>query len=76
MPGITVSVQQMVDGLERAGGPIGLISWKHDESIESIVGSWPHGMKTERANRMGFVADESIDAIIKVFLEDELGRAP
>ena len=76
LPGITVSVQQMVDGLERAGGPIGLISWKHDESIESIVGSWPHGMKTERADRMGFVADESIDAIINVFLEDELGRAP
>jgi len=74
LPGITVTVQQMVDGLERVGGPVGLIKWKHDEAIESIVGSWPHGMKTKRADGMGFVADESIDAIIKVYVEDEMGK--
>lgn len=76
LPGITVTVQQMVDALERAGGAIGLIKWKRDEAIESIVASWPHGMHTARADALGFKADESIDAIIKVFLEDELGHAP
>lgn len=76
LPGITVTVQQMVDALERAGGAIGLIKWKRDEAIESIVASWPHGMHTTRADALGFEADESIDAIVKVFIEDELGRAP
>lgn len=74
LPGISVTVQQMVDGLERTGGHIGLIKWERDEAIESIVGSWPHGMITKRADSLGFVADESIDAIIQVFVEDEMGE--
>lgn len=74
LPGITVTVKEMMDGLKRAGGDVGLVKWERDEAIESIVGSWPHGMKTLRANALGFKADESIDAIISAFLEDELGR--
>lgn len=72
LPGITVTVAQMMAGLEKAGGDTGLISWQRDEAIEAIVGSWPRGMKTTRALRLGFEADENIDAIISVFLEDEL----
>lgn len=76
LPGITVSVEEMVESLKRAGGEVDLISWERDEAIESIVGSWPHGMKTMRADTLGFTADASIDAIIDVFLEDELGQKP
>jgi nucleoside-diphosphate-sugar epimerase len=74
LPGISVTVAEMVAGLGRAGGDSTLISWERDEVIEAIVGSWPHGMKTARANALGFAADDSIDAIIGVFLEEELGR--
>jgi nucleoside-diphosphate-sugar epimerase len=74
LPGITVTVAEMVAGLEKAGGVSGLISWERDEAIEAIVGSWPKGMKTTRATKLGFKADENIDAIIGVFLEDELGQ--
>ena len=74
LPGITVTVAQMMEGLEKAGGDMSLISWQRDEAIEAIVGSWPAGMKTTRAAKLGFAADENIDAIIGVFLEDELGH--
>ena len=72
LPGITVTVAQIVAGLEKAGGDTGLISWERDAAIEAIVSSWPEGMKTPRALKLGFEADENIDAIIEVFLEDEL----
>jgi len=71
LPGITVTVAEMVAGLEKVGGVSGLISWERDETIEAIVGSWPKGMKTARATKLGFKADKNIDAIIRIFLEDE-----
>ncbi len=74
LPGITVTVAQMLAGLERAGGDAGLVSWRRDAATEAIVGSWPKGMITTRAAKLGFEADENIDAIIGVFLEDELGN--
>lgn len=73
LPGITVTVREMLEALERAGGDVNLIEWKFDETIESIVSSWPHGMKTVRADHLGFAADKDIDSIIEVFREDELG---
>lgn len=74
LPGITVTVAEMVEALERAGGDISLIDWEFNQNIESIVGSWPYGMKTDRANHLGFAADKSMDSIIDVFREDELGH--
>ena len=74
LPGITVTVAQMIAGLLRAGGDVNLVSWQRDAAIEAIVGSWPEGMKTPRAQGLGFVSDDNIDAIISVFLEDELGQ--
>lgn len=71
LPGLTVTVSQMVAGLERAGGDTGLISWEADAAIEAIVGAWPRGMKTARADQLGFRSDGDIDAIIRVFQEDE-----
>ncbi|MDA7946956.1 MAG: NAD-dependent epimerase/dehydratase family protein [Hyphomicrobiaceae bacterium] len=73
LPGLTVTVAEMIAALERAGGDTSLISWEPDPAIEAIVGSWPQGMTTDRANALGFTADESIDAVVRQFLDDELG---
>lgn len=76
LPGITVTVNEMVEALKSAGGDSSLIRWERDADIERIVATWPAGMETPRANEMGFRTDESIHAIINAFLEDELGRKP
>ena len=74
LPGITVTVSEMVDALKAAGGNSSLIRWERDADVERIVATWPAGMETPRANEMGFRTDESIHAIINAFLEDEPGR--
>ncbi|MEM8743425.1 MAG: NAD-dependent epimerase, partial [Pseudomonadota bacterium] len=74
LPGMTVTVAEMVAALERGGGDAGLISWEPDANIEAIVGSWPQGMRTDRADALGFSADENLDAVVQQFVEDELGR--
>lgn len=65
LPGITVTVAQMVAGLEKAGGDTGLISWERDEAIEAIVGSWPSKFDTGRADTLGFAAGSSVDELIE-----------
>lgn len=68
LPGLTVSVYEMVEALKRAGGDHSLIRWEPDQDIARLVGSWPGSMNTVRADRMGFKKDESIDEIIQVFV--------
>ena len=74
LPGLTVSVREMVDGLEAVAGRdvIKRIVWQRDPFIERIVGSWPARFATQKAESMGFGADQSIEEIIRAFIEDEL----
>lgn len=74
LPGLTVSVQEMVDRLEAIAGRavIERIVWQRDPFIERIVGSWPARFAIEKAAALGFEADRSIDVIIQAFIEDEL----
>eukprot|EP00899_Mesostigma_viride_P009937 jgi/Mesvir1/18945/Mv18916-RA.1 len=71
LPGISVTVEEMVNALARAGGDTSLIRWERDEHIEKIVTSWPGKIETERGLELGFVADRDIDSIITCFLRSE-----
>lgn len=73
LPGLTVSVGEMIRSLERITGPevTGLISYEPDAFLQSIVLTWPPHYLTERANKLGFVKDESADEIIKTYIEEE-----
>ncbi len=75
MPGISVSVGEMIESLKRIAGAdrAALIRDEPDETIARIVDGWPRAFKTERALRLGFVADRSMDDIIRIHIEDELG---
>jgi hypothetical protein len=74
LPGLTVTVQAMVDALQAVAGTevAARITWQPDAFIEKIVGSWPARFAPERALAMGFAADESMDEIIQAFIEEEL----
>jgi D-erythronate 2-dehydrogenase len=74
LPGITVSVGEMVASLERVAGSAAtkLIRWEPDEGIKSIVKSWPARFETTRANSLGFPRDEGgFDRIIDEYVRDE-----
>jgi D-erythronate 2-dehydrogenase len=74
LPGITVSVQDMVKALEVIAGKkvIERIDWKPDPFIQKIVGSFPGRFMPTRALALGFEADPSMTEIIQNFVEDDL----
>ncbi|WP_025885138.1 D-erythronate dehydrogenase [Asaia prunellae] len=74
LPGITLSVGDMVSALEkRAGDRItARIRWEFDPEIQRIVESWPSTVKAERALELGFAGDRDFASIIDAHIEDEL----
>ena len=77
MPGLTVSVQEMIAALERIGGQSvsRRIRWEPDSTISRIVKSWPGRFATPRATALGFKADESFDDIVRAHVADTQGKA-
>ncbi|HMQ91370.1 MAG TPA: SDR family oxidoreductase [Flavilitoribacter sp.] len=78
LPGITLSVAEMVSALEAVAGPEtrALIDWVPDPFIQSIVMTWPPYFNPTRALELGFLRDESMREIIEAFMEEELGEEP
>jgi D-erythronate 2-dehydrogenase len=75
LPGIEVSIGDMVDGLGRVAGagPVKRIRWEPDAHIQRIVAGWPHKFETARAKAMGFAPDTSFDEIVSQHIADQLG---
>ncbi|MCR9135959.1 MAG: SDR family oxidoreductase [Alphaproteobacteria bacterium] len=75
MPGISVTVGEMIDALGRVAGAdrAALIREEPDEMIIKIVGGWPHNFDAARALQLGFSPEVSIDDIIRDYIADELG---
>ncbi len=74
LPGITVTVAEMIEALRAVGGDaaVARIRRRPDARIAAIVGGWPARFETRKAERLGFRPDADIHAILKAFIEDEL----
>jgi nucleoside-diphosphate-sugar epimerase len=73
LPGITVTVDEMIAALERAAGPgaSARIVFREDPVVRRIVSSWPACFDVSRAVALGFVGDLDFDALVREFLADE-----
>lgn len=73
LPGLTLSVGEMVDALERVTGPSAtkLIRWEPDASVQRIVKGWPGRVEAARAKALGFNADRNFDEIVRAHIEDQ-----
>jgi nucleoside-diphosphate-sugar epimerase len=73
LPGITVSVAEMLDGLRRVAGEsvARWVTFAPDARIQAIVKTWPSRLNTPRALAMGFRADPDIDTVIRDYVADE-----
>ena len=71
LPGITVTVQQILDALEEVGGKASraLVKDERDEGIERIVGSWSARFDVARAYGLGLEEDGSVVDAVKAFAE-------
>ncbi len=70
LPGITVTVQGMIDALRDVAGQeaVDLIRFEPDEAINRIVASWPGKFDISRALDLGFRADGSFGDAIRSFI--------
>lgn len=73
-PGLTVSVGEMLAVLRAVGGAdaVRRVKRVEDREVADIVGTWPARFDDGRARALGFRAHESLEALLRAFLEDDL----
>jgi len=72
LPGITVTVADMLAALRDVAGEQALALVRHepDPRIEAIVASWPARFETAKAKQLGFVGDDNFKQIIDAFVTE------
>jgi len=75
LPGITRSVRDMLAALARVAGPAvaARVRFEPDADIRRIISGWAARVDARRGLAMGFEPDESLEAMIRAFIDDELG---
>ena len=73
LPGISVSVDEMVAALREVAGDevVKRIEWRTEPRIEKIVSSWPGRWDTARAEQLGLQGESSFTDVIRSYIEDE-----
>ena len=74
LPGLTLPVTDLIKAMERVAGTnvIKRISFTTQPEILKIVQGWPVKFDTTRSGKLGFKPDQTPDAIISNFIQDEL----
>ncbi|MDA1089937.1 MAG: NAD-dependent epimerase/dehydratase family protein [Proteobacteria bacterium] len=74
LPNNAYAVTEMIAALERVaaekGIALGPITLSPDPATEAIVKSWPLAMQDSRARTLGLPKDDSLEAIIREYIED------
>ena len=72
LPGISVTVREMVAALERVAGPdvARRIRWERDDRIARMVAGWPGNFDAQRALALGFRGEDSFDRMIRDHIGD------
>lgn len=74
LPGITVTVQAMIDALRRVSDEQTLerIQYQPDGDISQIVAGWPSRFDVSKAEALGFERDRTFDDMIRSFITESL----
>ena len=72
LPGITVTVKEMLESLRKLTDEQTLanVKFRNDESIHNIVSTWPSAINNTRALELGFKADQNFEDFIRQYLEE------
>ncbi|KAL8723658.1 MAG: hypothetical protein Q9225_000101 [Loekoesia sp. 1 TL-2023] len=72
LPGMTVSIHEMLAALKAVGGQeaLDLVQEKRDAAIERIVESWPAKYDTSRAQKLGFAEDGTLEQTLQEYIEN------
>ncbi len=77
MPGLSRTVGEQIEALRQIAGNdvVKLIRHEPDARIMAIVQNWPRTFETGRASALGFVAETDFHEIIRIYMEEDLGRS-
>jgi nucleoside-diphosphate-sugar epimerase len=69
LPGITVTVAQMIEALREVGGDAAAarVRMQRDDAIRRIVETWPARFDTARATALGFARDADFRGIVQAY---------
>ena len=72
LPALNVTVQEMLDALERVAGPAvrARVTFERNDTIAGIVARWPKAATARRAQHLGLQAEASFDDIIRQYIDD------
>lgn len=72
LPGLSVSVGEMVAALEKVAGPeaVSRISFVPDPAVERIVNSWPSAWDVTRGKALGLSADADFESIVRQYVDE------
>jgi nucleoside-diphosphate-sugar epimerase len=73
LPGLTVSVKEMLDALEAAGGRTAraLVQFEEDPAIARMIFGWPTAFESARARRLGLSADPDFLSVIRQYQKEQ-----
>lgn len=76
VPGVSLTVKEMVEALGRVAGKetTALIKHEPDPFVLGIVATWPTQFDCQKALRLGFEPDQSYEDVLRAYMEDELGK--
>ena len=74
VPGVSVSIQEMMDALEKIGGKekLGLIKEREDPTLKAILLSWPTRFDNSQALSLGFKPDDSFEQAVSDYYQSEV----
>jgi len=77
VPGLSVSVGEMVAALRRVAGDAvaDRVKWHYDPAIDRIVSSWPARFATKLGQALGMLGDADFDSIVRAYIDEEMPRA-
>jgi nucleoside-diphosphate-sugar epimerase len=76
VPGICVSVMDMVAALRRVAGEAvaDRVKWIYDPVIDRIVATWPSNFAPKLGPELGMKADADFESIVRAYLTDDMPK--
>ncbi|GLK79380.1 D-erythronate dehydrogenase [Methylopila turkensis] len=73
LPGVEVTVGEMIEGLKKVAGETvaSRIRREPDPAVSKIISGWPEAFEAKRSLELGFTADADFEAIVRAHIEDE-----
>ncbi|HEY8623820.1 MAG TPA: D-erythronate dehydrogenase [Casimicrobiaceae bacterium] len=76
VPGIRVSVREMVDALRKVAGEevASRVKWQLDPAVDRIVATWPANFAPVLGPALGMRADTDFESIVRAYIADDMPR--